>query len=182
MYGFVGTGDKGVLSCKEIAASVTAMGRFMISKTVELAQTYYPCRVLYGDSIPGYTKVPIKSIENGIEEFDQEFEDIPVEELRGLWTSYKYFKGIDSTRSEKEYFEPEQMYTKTKNGISRIRKVIRHKAPGKKLFKITMKDGRSVVVTEGHSLIGVDGDLVIPEEVFKIQKNGGNLPKLFGNF
>lgn len=55
VYGFTGTTD-GMLSCKPIAASVTAKGRQLIAQTSKLAQEMYPCVSVYGDTDSCYVK------------------------------------------------------------------------------------------------------------------------------
>ena len=59
-YGFTGA-NKGFLSCVPIAASVTATGRLMIQKTKALVEETVPgSRVVYGDSVAGYTPVVVR--------------------------------------------------------------------------------------------------------------------------
>ena len=61
-----------------------------------------------------------------------------------------------------------EYYTATHKGPQKIRKVIRHHTK-KKMYKITAKDKNgnlhSVMVTEGHSLIGPNGELITAEEL-----------------
>lgn len=161
VYGFLGTGIESLLSCKEIACCVTAKGRQMIEKTCELAQTYFPATVVYGDSIPGYEKVPIfeqnKLIDKNIESLVNEHD----------WIPYPGFKINESERVNKECYLPQDMYTKSKNGITKINKVIRHKVFNKKMYKIKTKCGKEVVVTEGHSLIDEHGNPIQPDTLLK---------------
>jgi len=160
LYGFTGA-NKGILPCKEIACCVTARGREMIEKTAELAVTYFSgANVLYGDSIPSYEKIPISSDKKNFY-----YENIS-EILKGSqkWNDYRLFKINNKEIYGKEYFEPEGLYTLSKNGPTLIKKIIRHKVPKKRLFKITTKSG-TVIVTEGHSLIKDDCSLVRAEDL-----------------
>jgi DNA polymerase delta subunit 1 len=170
VYGFTGTGDKGMLPCKAIASSVTAKGRQMIDQTSELAEELYSCEALYGDSIPGYENVTIL---NGNTNRKDIVRASKLEEyLGGSWTDYRLFKAGDgSERSGKEQMTPgANIYAMSGSGPSKIKRVIRHKAPGKKIYRVKVKDPttrltRTVMVTEGHSLIGKDGSLIKAEDL-----------------
>lgn len=173
IYGFLGAEGKGMLACKPIAACVTATGRKMIDQVEKLVNKYYPNAVVYyGDSIPGYEKIPILNSNNS-------FDDIEISKLLGHWKPYRLFKIHDKDIYGKEYFEPENLYTLSKSGSTKIKKVIRHKVPSKKLYKISVKDDKgnisSVIVTEGHSLIKDDGSLADPTKL----KIGDKLYKSF---
>jgi DNA polymerase delta subunit 1 len=163
IYGFTGTGEKGMLPCKAIASSVTCRGREMIEKTSNLAQELYPCSTLYGDSIPGYEQVYLNDIKYKASELESVVKNVE-------WTDYRTFKSCD-----KDYrFAKEQLYlndlnytTMTSDGPTKLKRIIRHKVPGKKLYKITVKDSdgllRTVTVTEGHSLVDSDEKYVSAE-------------------
>lgn len=187
VYGFTGTGEKGMLPCKAIAASVTAKGREMIDKTKQIAEETYPgCIALYGDSIPGYEKVIVKKfnpdvtkemiiLEKRVDGLDNLF-NCGGSGGSGAWKEYPLFKSMPKDRDEfinvrmdKQYFVPEEQWmTKTHKGWSPIQRVIRHKVDGKKLIKIKArtidKNGeyiiKEVIVTEGHSLIDENGRLI----------------------
>ena len=192
VYGFTGTGDKGMLPCKAIASSVTAKGRQMIDQTSELAEELYSCEALYGDSIPGYEQVTIFNSKDRKTVRASELERY----LDGKWTDYRLFKSFNkpkdlsaqrafdkpkdlsaqraldgSERYGKECFVPDiNAYVMSKSGPSKIKRVIRHKAPGKKIYKVSVrdpktKDIRTVMVTEGHSLIDKNGKLIKAEDI-----------------
>ena len=159
VYGFTGTGLNGILPCREISSCVTARGRQMIDKTKKMAEEMYSCTALYGDSIPAYEKIYF-----GFQDNQKKVEVSSVENLiKNKWEPYRMFKWYDETRSCKEQIDltNEEYYTKTASGLSKIKRVIRHLAPNKKLYEIKVKDKegliRSVTVTEGHSLIDYNG-------------------------
>lgn len=159
IYGFTGA-DKGIFPLKPIAASVTATGRKMIKATSAMATERYGAITVYGDSIPGYQEITIKkdnvytqSIENFAESVDKE------------WEEYRGFKINEKDINNKLHKNIEGLgyLTYTHKGYQPIKKIIKHDTT-KKLYKITAKDANgklhSVVVTEGHSLIDVNGKLL----------------------
>lgn len=168
IYGFTGA-LSGILPLKAIAASVTATGRKMIDKTSKMTGEEYGAITIYGDSLKPSELI---TIVNGSDNNDSS--DIPIEEfaekLTEKWEEYRGFKIGDLTIKNKEYknLENANYYTMTHNGSQKIKKVIRHET-NKKMYKITAKDKNgklhSVTVTEGHSLIGEDGVLLIAENL-----------------
>lgn len=175
IYGFTGTGKQGILPCVEIASTITACGRSMIEETGKLAQDFYSSEIIYGDSIPEFEEVFIGFDNNN-------FKKIMIADidkkllLEYKWSDYRFFKTL---KNEKLYYKEQldleehniNIYTKTGNGASKIKRIIRHKAPNKKLFRITVKDNnglsRTVIVTEGHSLIDNSGSLIKAEDIKK---------------
>ncbi len=151
VYGFTGTGKNGLLSCKEISSSVTAKGREMIEKTSKLAQELYPCTTLYGDSIPPDEYVYLNNNKIKIEDIQSS--------IQLNWEPYRFFKFNDENAFCKEQLDLTNFNYSTLTANkkeTKIKRIIRHKT-NKKLFRITVKDIdgniKSVVVTEGHSLI-----------------------------
>jgi DNA polymerase delta subunit 1 len=160
MYGFTGA-DKGILPLKPIAASVTATGRKMIQETSSMAKEKYGAITIYGDSIPGYEIITIQK--NNI------IKDIKIEEFSNIieqdWEEYRGFKINDIEIKNKLYKNIENLgyLTYTHKGFKLIKKIIKHDSK-KKLYKIKAKDSNGkiheVIVTEGHSLIKSDGNLL----------------------
>lgn len=50
VYGFTGTKENGLLSCVEIARSVTAYGRTLLNKTIDYVEKFAQHTVIYGDT------------------------------------------------------------------------------------------------------------------------------------
>ncbi len=164
IYGFTGA-DNGILPLKAIAASVTATGRKMIEKTSEMAREEFGAFVVYGDSIPGYeiitVKDPFKIRELPVEKFAEQLKMIP-------WEAYRGFK-VDDLEIKNKYCKNIDGYgyqTWTHDGYKPIKKIIRHNTT-KKLYRITAMDAHGkkhqVTVTEGHSLIDHEGNLLSAE-------------------
>ncbi len=161
MYGFTGA-ENGILPLTPIASSVTAVGRKMIDKTSKMAGEEFGAITIYGDSI--FFQEEITIINN-----KGNYYDIPIEDFGNKvpidWQEYRGFKIGDMTIMNKEYKNLEQLdyQTMTDKGPQKIKKIIRHKTC-KKMYKITAKDKNgilhSVRVTEGHSLIGSNGELI----------------------
>jgi DNA polymerase delta subunit 1 len=184
VYGFTGTGENGMLPCKAISASVTARGRDMIIETKNMAEELYSCTALYGDSIPGSEYVyfnannanssfsPIKDNANNA---NSSFSPINAfNDTVGLMSKIKVsevLEYIDGGVSWEQWIDDKEQLNLEKfdymtlsgSGPSKIQRVIRHKTQ-KKLYKISAQDSsgfsRSVIVTEGHSLVAHDGKLI----------------------
>jgi len=160
IYGFTGA-NKGMLPCKPIAASVTAVGRSLIMKTGELALQYFPGQVLYGDSVPKEEKIYIMK-KKGLKYTDKRIVNMDYFDNEPGW-EHKYIDAV--TNDRKEYYVPkEDLYTYSMTGTSKILKIIRHKT-SKRIFKIKTSDNKTVLVTEGHSLIDSTGALVKAENL-----------------
>ena len=147
IYGFTGA-NLGRLPEKRIAAATTAEGRRMIQACKEYVESNYDCKVVYGDSVAGYT--PIYLFEKG------DIKVIRVEELENLIKD----KGIDKrwlycSNSDKEYIELTDMrlFTWTEKGWTHLKRIIRHRLhEDKKMVRIISQAG-AVDVTDDHSLL-----------------------------
>lgn len=142
-YGFIGA-TKGLLSCVPIAASVTATGRRMIQKTKALVEQLVPgSRVVYGDSVAGYTPVVVRTAAEGVRV-------TTIDSLASAWTTY----------GDKESAELEGVDVWSDSGWTPIQRVIRHRVTKPMVRVLT---GTSVVdVTMDHSLIRCDGTPITP--------------------
>jgi DNA polymerase delta subunit 1 len=50
IYGFTGTGPRGILPCQGIAETVTRIGRGLMKNTIEFLEKEYKCDIVYGDT------------------------------------------------------------------------------------------------------------------------------------
>ena len=162
IYGFTGA-DVGMLPLKAIAASTTTWGRKAIEHSKSLVEEAYDATVCYGDSIPGWEKVNIRTEE-------EEHFTLPIQDIIGFangaakWKPYENFKPGEPGRFSKEQLIlPNPLCTWTSSGWKPIRRVIRHKTK-KKLYRITTKQG-SVVVTEDHSLLTENKEPIKPSQL-----------------
>jgi DNA polymerase delta subunit 1 len=173
IYGFTGA-NKGILPCRPIAACTTATGRDMIKQTSQIAKEEYGAFVVYGDSIPGYEIITVKYKNDIIEPSIAEFAD----RLSIPWSEYRGFKVNDTEIKNKfcKDIHDSGYLTPTHEGYKPINKIIKHSST-KKLYKIMAEDDNgvihSVTVTEGHSLIDKDGNLISADKL----KIGDNLFK-----
>ena len=147
IYGFTGA-NLGRLPEKRIAAATTAEGRRMIQACKEYVESNYDAKVVYGDSVAGYT--PIYLFDNG------NIKVIKIEELENFikenGTSRKW---IYCFNSGKEYIELShlKLYTWTEKGWTHLKRIIRHKLnESKKMIRVITQAGM-VDVTDDHSLL-----------------------------
>ena len=163
---------------KDVAASITAIGRKMITyvkrmveelycnlvvkvpavysekpvagggKEVEVELKRTRAEYVYGDSVARYTPIYVRR------KGDMEFRILSVELLgilfgNGIWRSC-----LEDGKEEKEVCELEEdLETWTEKGWTRLYRVIRHKlAPHKKMIRILTGTGL-VDVTDDHSLV-----------------------------
>lgn len=131
-----------------IAASVTATGRGMIAKTKALVEQMIPgSRVVYGDSVAGYTPIIVR------------YNDGP-----SMLTTIERVSPSDWViDGDKEYSELGHMDVWTEDGWSRVHRIIRHRCT-KAMVRVLTHTGL-VDVTEDHSLLREDGSPVTPGDV-----------------
>lgn len=148
-YGFFGA-SKGFLPCVPIAASVTATGRRMISKTAKMAEELVPgSTVIYGDSVPGYTPVIFKDSSG----------DPGVMTIQGLAWGRAWHWCSDFN---KQYCEVDAEVW-SNEGWTKLHRIIRHRTH-KPLIRVATPRG-IVDVTPDHSLLLADGTPVKPGDV-----------------
>jgi len=157
IYGQTGAPTSKIF-CEPVAASTTATGRRLLRLARDSIIEKYPGTVcIYGDSVVGDTpilllntttnKIVIKTIETLVEE--------------GEWMPYENFKPDDKSLTCKE-MAPCPYLVWSNGKWSAIRKVIRHKTK-KDIYRITTHTG-SVDVTEDHSLLDKNGEIVKPKD------------------
>jgi DNA polymerase elongation subunit (family B) len=116
-------------------------------------------KVIYGDSVIGETKVLVvsqgKKREVSIEALYNEFKS---NEINGKGVIS--FPGVDTISIDKT----------GKLSIRPIKKIIRHKCK-KNLFEITTEKNKSVIVTEDHSLLRFEGDLIHPYQTKYVNRD-----------
>ena len=153
LYGQVGA-NTSAISFKEIAACTTACGRGLIYYSKDFFEKNYAgCSVIYGDSVTGDTPILVKDTDNMID-------IITIEMLhQDAWQPYINYKPKEKGLTNKE--QSVTSYTVwTDEGWSEINKVIRHKT-NKKMYRVNSYQG-CVDVTEDHSLIDINGDIIKP--------------------
>lgn len=153
LYGSVGAKTSPIF-LKELAASTTATGRNLVLKLRDFAEETYDCKVIYGDSVMPYT--PIIVMDSG---------RIRILEISNLCEEWKDYPGFlcDGDSKQQSETSNESLKIWTHDGWKQIRRVIRHKCQ-KKIYRITTETGL-VDVTEDHSLLGCDLQILKPDEI-----------------
>ena len=156
VYGFTGAAH-GLLTCIPISSSVTGYGRTMLTLSQSFLEKEYSikngfpfdCKVIYGDSVMGGTPIMLR---------DETSKQVQIRTIDTLCTSY--------LMGEKEIgMVDEHVYSHvySDQGWTQVIRVIRHKT-SKQIFRILTHTGL-VDVTEDHSLLKSDGNVVKPTQV-----------------
>lgn len=144
----------------EAVSAITSLGQY----NLKLAYDYVKqlnCKVYYGDSVVGDTPILLK---NGITGKLKLTHFNLLGEL-DKWISYEQFKSDDNTLVNKQQLLIKDILIWTSDGWAFIKRVIRHKCT-KKLYMVNTHYS-SITVTEDHSMISYDGNLVRPGDLVK---------------
>ncbi len=179
LYGQIGATTSKIYK-KQIAASTTAGGRMRIYTARDYClENNKGCEVVYGDSIPGDEPILISfNINSKIDiKITREKETKLTKESDLLKNDNKqkeqYIEIQDLIKNSnscdyknefgKEYFIPkDKIKVWSDKGFTDIKYVIRHKI-NKKLYRIETTTG-IVTVTEDHSLLDKNGNVIKPSE------------------
>jgi DNA polymerase elongation subunit (family B) len=161
IYGFTGA-NLGRLPEKRIAAATTAEGRRMIQACKEYVESNYDCKVVYGDSVTGYTPIYV------YDKINKTTKIIKIEDLINyIDTNENENKWRYCENSDKEYIELTKfkIYTWTEVGWTQLHRIIKHKLQqSKKIIRIVTQCG-IVDVTDDHSLLLENGDEISPKNL-----------------
>jgi DNA polymerase elongation subunit (family B) len=164
VYGFTGA-SKGMLPLLAIASTVTMRGRQMIEETKNYVEAHFHgAKVRYGDSVMPGTPVLVRG-PYGIR-------IQTIESLADHWTDYP---GFLKEGKDKEQSELESLEVWTHRQWQPIKRVIRHKCQ-KKIYRVLTHTGL-VDVTEDHSLLDKDLNLLKPKDVQVCQKLYHSFPE-----
>ena len=152
LYGQIGARTSPIY-LKDIAASTTATGRGLLTLARDFViKNFEGAEVIYGDSVIGSTPLLLRNSQT---------KQIYIESINNLVLNYTH-RDDDKETCELNNINVE---TWTDKGWTKIQRVIRHKlSPEKKLFRITTHTG-SVVVTDDHSLLNSNGEIVSPKNI-----------------
>jgi len=116
--------------------------------------TFQPV-IRYGDSVIGKTPLLLRNFTT---------HQIFISSIESLGSSW-YVMIRDFSDQRKESSELYNLECWTEKGWTRVYRVIRHKLESnKKLFRITTHSG-SVVVTDDHSMLSIDGNQISPKQL-----------------
>lgn len=165
LYGALGARTN-PLYLKDIAACTTATGRSLIMKAKEFVQSQFGAKVIYGDSVPGYTPVPVRiSSPPGLTPPLPRVYYVTIELLANLVLTKSPFSPQRpqwiQTDDGKEALEVPALgggsvEVWSDRGWVPLLRIIRHRLdPRKRMFRVATRI--SVVdVTEDHSLLRAD--------------------------
>lgn len=154
IYGFCGAAKQGFLPCVPVAASVTSLGRQMLAQTRDNILTHYPkARVVYGDSVPGYTPCIVRTLDGTLR----------TETLETL--AHLVGDGWEYTLDGKEICvvpSDAHLYSLTEDGFTPILHIIRHHYRGP-IVRVSCNAG-FVDCTPHHSLVQTDRTPIKPSQ------------------
>ncbi len=156
IYGFCGA-DNGKLPMKDIAETVTANGRMLIDRSKNYVESWYPCEVVYGDSVTGDTPLLLRNADTG------EICIQCIQDLSDNFVEYPNFRPHDTSGHSKEQANIRNMQVWSAHGWADIVRVIRHKTT-KRMFRVCTPTG-CVDVTEDHSLLDPNLNKLKPTDV-----------------
>lgn len=144
MMGFKNSRYFGHLGCAE---SVTTVGRLLLVDIVDTIQNSYPVKVVYGDSVTGYTPTIVR--------VDKQY--VVVETIDNMATRWGGDTWTLCDNSDKEVCELHDVEVWTDDGWTACQRVIRHAlASHKKIVRVLTHTG-VVDVTDEHSLLDFGG-------------------------
>ena len=198
LYGFTGA-VRGMLPCTRIASAVTAEGRNMLQRSKEHVEANYKCKVVYGDSVTGDTRVLVwescesrancSEITGAARPESQEHEgpdgregredpDGPKEPMAKCTKSREVtVADLFAEYAHDDGVDRPPLVVQTHRGHASLKAVVCH-ITSKPVYRVTVADGRHVDVTEDHSLAVLVGgnmqfarpmDLVIGTSVIATQ-------------
>lgn len=149
------------LYLKHVAACTTAVGRSMIIQAkAHVEGPECGGHVVYGDSVAGYTPVPIRVGGEGA--------SVMIDTVENVATLYGDKDGwtpcVENGRQDKESIELQGVEVWSDKGWTRAHRLIRHVlAPHKRMVRVTTQTG-VVDVTDEHSLLRPDNTAVKPTD------------------
>ena len=140
---------------KELAASTTAAGRGMVLLARDNVLENFPkAECVYGDSVTGRTRVLVK--------IDGKVKRVKIENLEyildRLWTNC-----IEKGKQDKEFipvYKEDRVFVWSDLGWTSIKNIIRHELAGHKSIYCVRTDDGYVEVTDEHSLLDSDGNVI----------------------
>jgi DNA polymerase elongation subunit (family B) len=156
LYGQIGARTSPIY-LKEIAACTTATGRAMILKAKQFIEDNYEgAYIVYGDSIASYTPVVYK------------YEDvirIDTVEYIAYTFGTTWLPCFDHGKQDKEACELPGLQIWTDNGWVQANRLIRHELASHKTMLRVITQSGIIDVTDDHSLIRANGNIVKPNEL-----------------
>jgi len=163
---------------REKAEAITTGGREVLMRMKTFIENDLALKVLYGDSVTKDTRVRYYTL-SGNER---------VEAIEDLWNRYSKYAKVRPDGKEEIYLKNMHLLTYAvsddlKVGLKEIVRVVRHKVK-KKIYEIVTESGKSVKVTEDHSVMVLSNngqglvikkpkDLSINVDMLLVKSNSG---------
>lgn len=172
---------------KDLAASITAIGRRMITYVKRVVEEIYSDRVVevpavysqkggavekvelkrtraeyvYGDSVAWYTPIYVRDSQM---KMNDEYKALKICQISLLFGCGGWVNCVEPGKEDKEFCEMRaDIETWTNEGWTRLFRVIRHRlAPEKRMVRVLTLTGL-VDVTDDHSLLTADGHKISPK-------------------
>ena len=161
---------------KDVAASITAIGRMMITYAKRMVEEIYKNLIyektdgnaritsvrtrsayVYGDSVASYTPICIKS--------NNTIDIITIDDIANRYGEGKWSLCKEEGKQDKEFCELTNVQSWTEKGWTPLYRVIRHKlADHKKMVRVLTHTGM-VDVTDDHSLLTANGTEISPNNL-----------------
>ena len=161
---------------KDVAASITAIGRMMITYAKRMVEEIYKNLIyektdgnaritsvrtrsayVYGDSVASYTPICIKS--------NNTIDIITIDDIANRFGEGKWCLCKEEGKQDKEFCELTNVQSWTEKGWTPLYRVIRHKlADHKKMVRVLTHTGM-VDVTDDHSLLTANGTEISPNDL-----------------
>ena len=164
IYGVFGA-QKGPLTCMELAASITSIGRQMINTTKRMIQARWDgkdgkpkAKVIYGDSVAEDTPVLVRASPLGVSRTYV----CEIGQLAPTFAHESWQESGDKWAVPLGTKAGGPVWVWSDEGWTEIHCIIKHRLPvGKRLVKVTTLGGSAsvestVVVTDDHSLLSYD--------------------------
>ena len=159
---------------KDVAASITATGRRMITYAKRMVEEIYGNSVytssngsearitrtrsqyVYGDSVANYTPVCIRA--------QNHIQFVTIEELGKIYGQDNWVQCTEPGKQTKEYCELSDVESWTESGWTKLYRIIRHTlADHKQMMRVLTHTG-VVDVTDDHSLVLKNGEEISPKD------------------
>jgi DNA polymerase elongation subunit (family B) len=145
------------LYLKDIAACTTATGRNMLQLAKSFLEKTYDGKIVYGDSVTGYTPVYVKK--------GTDIDLLTIDTVASKYGNDIWIPCVEQGKQEKEACELHGVETWTEKGWTKLHRVIRHKlARHKRIIRVLTHTG-VIDVTDDHSLLDKNGTEVTPNNV-----------------
>lgn len=149
LYGLFGVREGGMIPLIEAAMCVTAVGRRSIQKVNNYIREKYNGEIVYGDSVVPETPILVRMKDGSV--YYRRIDDI------------SDFNNCVKDGEKERISELDDIEVWSDLGWTKIKQIIRHKT-SKRIYRVLTHTG-SIDVTEDHSLIKDNGQIIAPKDL-----------------